>query len=231
MVIKTLANNKSGVSQAIDSVKFAVKKVPTIEKFRIKLAETNVEKKAAYKLAYDAYQKKGYVDENSKDLLVEEYDEWKGNAICIAVDHIGEVVGTATVLCGNKNKLPCSELFNINEYSSYYQTAELVRLAISEQCTYGLKVLQEMYVFLYLHSKGNFNTSYFLIEVNPRHVKFYEARLGFTKLHEGLPCPRVKGAPAVLLGSDFSIFTADKISRNLSKILSKYESSVLFLSE
>lgn len=224
MVVNTLLKtHKSGVSQAIDPLNYAKTSVVSNIRFKVKLAESVEEKEAAYQLAFQAYQKKGYVENDSQELLIEEYDHWKNTAICIAVDLSGQVVGTATVLCGYENTLPCSNLFNVDEYNSFYQTAELVRLAISEDCSYGLKIIQEMYVFLYLHSQNHFNTSYFLIEVNPRHVKFYEAKLGFTKLHDGVPCPRVMGAPAVLLGSDFSIFDSEKISRKLLSILSFYQ--------
>ena len=38
-----------------------------------------------------------------------------------------------------------------------------------------------------------------LIEVNPRHVRFYQRMLGFRQLGPERACPRVGGAPAVLL--------------------------------
>ncbi len=44
----------------------------------------------------------------------------------------------------------------------------------------------------------------FLAEVHPRHAPFYLRKLLFTEMGQERPCPRVGGAPAVLLRLDLS---------------------------
>lgn len=197
----------SGVSQAISSSKYSnLQSSANTPKFKIKIAETHLEKKKAYQLAYQSYLQKNYTAEDNGGILEEIYDTWQNTAICIAVDQHDHVIGTASVLYNHDNKLPCSELFDIDKIYDKKSTAELTRLAIDDQCKIGLQLLQEMYVFLYFYSKRNFNTNCFLIEVNPRHVMFYEKKLGFDKIKDGVPCPRVRGAIAVLLGTNFELF-------------------------
>jgi hypothetical protein len=59
------------------------------------------------------------------------------------------------------------------------------------------------YVSIYArHVKGAHD---FLIEVNPRHVSYYERLLRFELAGTQRPCPRVHGAPAVLLRLDLAL--------------------------
>lgn len=200
---------QSGVSQAIISSTYTNNNiVKNTQKFIIKIAQTPEEKKMAYQLAYQSYLKKNYTTEDDQGVLEETYDTWDNTTVCIAVDQNDHVIGTASVLFNHDNDIPCSELFDIDQIVNEKSTAELTRLAINDQCKFGLQVLQEMYVFLYFYSKRNFNVDSFLIEVNPRHVMFYEKKLGFAKIRDGVPCPRVRGAIAVLLESEFEVFKA-----------------------
>ena len=54
---------------------------------------------------------------------------------------------------------------------------------------------------LLIHGKQLFIDD-FVIEVNPRHVNYYRRLLCFEVLGQERPCPRVQGAPAVLLRVD-----------------------------
>ncbi|PCJ58829.1 MAG: hypothetical protein COA79_12220 [Planctomycetota bacterium] len=208
------ASYESGVSQAIKSTNYAESSISSINKFTVKVAETTDEKRNAFHLAYQSYLKKGYTTESENGLLDEEYDKWMDTTIFITIDQKNKVIGTASVLYNHSNNLPCFELFDIANITQDLSTAEITRFAIDDKCKHGLQILQEMYVYLYFFSKRNFNIECFLIEVNPRHVMFYEKKLGFKIIRNGVPCPRVHGAIAVLLQTNFELF--DSINKGIS---------------
>jgi hypothetical protein len=74
---------------------------------------------------------------------------------------------------------------------------EITCLAIEPE--YGCKeVLASLFHLAYIHGRIVHNATDVLIEVNPRHVAYYQQKLGFRQLGEARTCARVN-APAVLL--------------------------------
>jgi hypothetical protein len=76
--------------------------------------------------------------------------------------------------------------------------AEFVRLAVRDDAT---GVVYQLFRRAYELARTLFPTTDILIEVNPRHVAFYEKVLGFTVASAERICPRVN-APAVLMRLD-----------------------------
>jgi len=72
-------------------------------------------------------------------------------------------------------------------------------------------VLAAIFHIAYIHARRLRQSTDLLIEVNPRHVKFYQALLGFTVVGEERMDPRV-GAPAVLLRLDLA-YAESQIAR------------------
>ena len=58
------------------------------------------------------------------------------------------------------------------------------------------EILLGMFNLIYTYSKFVKNCSHLVVEVNPRHVKFYECILGFTPVAESASCPRLRRAAA-----------------------------------
>jgi hypothetical protein len=80
------------------------------------------------------------------------------------------------------------------------QLCEFVKLAVDERVR-SKQVLAAIFHLSYIYARKVQEQAdlFFVIEVNPRHVKFYQKMLGFEKLGEEKTNQRVK-APAILLG-------------------------------
>ncbi|WP_225878995.1 N-acyl amino acid synthase FeeM domain-containing protein [Zeimonas arvi] len=79
---------------------------------------------------------------------------------------------------------------------------EFTKLAV-EPGKHSQEVLAMLFHIAYIYARRINRCTELLIEVNPRHVRFYESALGFERLGPQRICPRVD-APAVLLRLDLS---------------------------
>lgn len=77
---------------------------------------------------------------------------------------------------------------------------EFTKLAV-ESGKHSREVLAMLFHIAYIYARRMNRCTDLLIEVNPRHVRFYETALGFQQLGPERICPRVD-APAVLLRLD-----------------------------
>ena len=81
---------------------------------------------------------------------------------------------------------------------------EVTRLAIAPEHTHSKLLLVRLFNFIYIFARKVKGYDDFVIEVNPRHVAYYRRLLGFEVAGSERPCPRVQGAPAVLLRLDLA---------------------------
>lgn len=122
----------------------------------------------------------------------------------VASDH-ESTVATITVGFDSPDGLHVDTLF-AQEVDALRDAGRLVceftTLAI-DQVVRSRRVLASLFnvAYLYAHRVMGFDT--LLIEVNPRHVLYYECMLGFKVMAPQRHSPRV-GAPAVLLGINLS---------------------------
>ncbi|MFA7667478.1 MAG: hypothetical protein WCY32_15320 [Burkholderiaceae bacterium] len=79
---------------------------------------------------------------------------------------------------------------------------EFTRLAV-ETGRHSREVLAMLFHIAYIYARRINHHTDLLIEVNPRHVRFYETALGFEQFGPERICPRVH-APAVLLKLDLA---------------------------
>ena len=79
------------------------------------------------------------------------------------------------------------------------------RLAIDEEHQRSKTLLVRLFNFIYVFARRVHGFDDFVIEVNPRHVNYYRRLLVFEQAGPERACPRVQGAPAVLLKLDLSI--------------------------
>lgn len=89
-----------------------------------------------------------------------------------------------------------SELDRIRSGSR--RVAEITRLAIDAPC-HPVPLLRALFMQAVAHLRNDPPITDLVIEVHPRHARFYEQRFGFTRIGGERACPRVGGAPAVLL--------------------------------
>lgn len=189
-IIKVLENEKSPIGNAMSGFKFVV-------------ANNLFHRLNAYRLGYHEYLKKGYIEANQYQALINELD-LKDEILTVVAYHGTKEVGTISV--NTQNKLPFEDIFEFEKGSiSDFKGAELTRLAIDEDYRNQKEILLGMFNIIFVYSKFVKDCSHLVIEVNPRHVKFYERMLGFTPVAENASCPRVLGAPAVLLMGDLKL--------------------------
>jgi hypothetical protein len=120
----------------------------------------------------------------------------------VASDH-AEVVGTLTVGFDSAEGLLADELFGAEAdalRSAGHSLCEFTRLAM-EGVLRSQRVLAALFHVAFIQAHCIRGCDTLLIEVNPRHVRFYEAKLGFRVAGPQRQNRRVD-APAVLMSLD-----------------------------
>jgi hypothetical protein len=156
----------------------------------------------------------------SASLLVDKMYTWRGygrtslrnresNRITLVIsDQDKRVIGTITVGADSSLGLCADEV--------YREELGLLRQEGRTLCEYnGLaieahvrskRVLASLFHIAYLYPHAVLGCTDGVLEINPRHERFYERMLGFSRVGPERICPRV-GAPSVLLRTDFSYMT------------------------
>lgn len=111
----------------------------------------------------------------------------------------GVTIGTMSVCLDRTGWLPADEHFGMQLSALRRQGRRLCepsRLAIDKGMSKRVFAALIHVSFVYAHRIAGYSD--YIIEVNPRHVLFYQQMLGFVTLGQPVTCQRV-GAPAVLL--------------------------------
>ena len=149
--------------------------------------------------------------QHSANLLIRKMYSWRGytstaganhapNNICLSVFSAEEAIGTLTLGIDSAEGLAAASMYpaEVERLRADNRIlCEMTKLAV-DQCVRSRKVLASLFHIAYIHARRLNGCSDILIEVNPRHVSFYERMLGFRQFGEERMCPRVN-APAVLL--------------------------------
>ena len=136
-------------------------------------------------------------------------EERRGDRLTLVASAANAVVGTVTVGFDSEQGLAVDEVFpdEVNSIRmSGRQVCEFTKLAV-DGVVRSQRVLAAMFHVAYIHAHRIRGCDNLLIEVNPRHVRYYERMLGF-KVHSA---PRLNdrvGAAAVLLSLD--LWTAQR---------------------
>jgi N-acyl amino acid synthase FeeM len=164
------------------------------------VASSREELKAAGELVMRRYAWRGYmVDARALDHPAP--GESTSAAITfIANDAAGETVGTLTLGLDGPSGLSVDDTYR-SELDAVRgagrRVCELTRLAVDEGA-HSKSVLAALFSHAYLLGRVLHRATDVFIEVNPRHVAFYERALGFVVAAGERICERVK-APSVLL--------------------------------
>jgi len=149
---------------------------------------------------------------HSANLLIRKMYSWRGyethsstvnhapNNICLSVFSAEHAIGTLTLGIDSAEGLSASVMYpcEIDELRAQGRVlCEITKLAI-DQSVSSRNVLASLFHIAYIHARQLHGCTDILIEVNPRHVPFYQRMLGFRQVGNERQCPRVK-APAVLL--------------------------------
>jgi len=165
--------------------------------FFIRLATTHGQRRQGSVLIHRMYSWRGYAWEMRDDL------PHGPNQVTLQSCGPEGVFGTLSLRVDTRHGLLADELYRseIDEYRARgASVCEMTWFAVDRD--YGAReVIACLFQLIYLYARRMHKRSDLFIEVNPRHVTFYEQGLGFRAAGGPKTCPRV-GAPAVLLHLD-----------------------------
>ena len=171
------------------------------ESFRIRVASDRETRRRAYALAYRVYRACGYA-QNAQGLVVSNFDADPRTLTLLAEDEDGRDAATVSLVFDGNDGLPSDEIFSSElgrlRAGGAWLT-EITRLAISAKHQHSKILLLRLINFLFLFARRVNGADGGVIEVNPRHAAFYRRLLLFNQEGPERTCPRVCGAPAVLL--------------------------------
>lgn len=164
------------------------------QEFKVRLATSEDRRKSASLLIEKMYSWRGYeADALNRD----------PNRITLVAHQENKVAGTVTLGLDGPRGMVVDELYKAEIDALRVRgrkIAELTKLAVDES-TASKSVLAALFHIAFIYAFHIHKYTDFVIEVNPRHERFYKRMLGFNRIGSERMCPRV-GAPAVLLHLD-----------------------------
>lgn len=112
----------------------------------------------------------------------------------------GELAATLTLSRDNEHGLLCESLYpkEISELrAKQVKICEFSRFAVDPEFR-SPKLLDSFFRAAYHFTRSQLGATDAVVEVNPRHSRYYERELGFASIGPRRVCPRVD-APAILL--------------------------------
>lgn len=161
------------------------------QKFKIRLASSGERIHSASMLIQKMYSWRGYEASGLEETP---------NRITLLSFSDDHVVGTCSLGLDSPAGLSTDEVYKdkVDELrAAGCKVCELTKLAV-DQSVKSKRVLASLFHIAFIYARPIHGFSDVVIEVNPRHVLFYEKMLGFRQFGEERMCPRVE-APAVLL--------------------------------
>ena len=171
--------------------------------FFIRLATSHGHRRQGSMLVRRMYSWRGY------EIGSRSYDPMQGNEISLQACGPQGVFGTLSLRLDSPSRLRADELYRL-EIDAFRDrgrvVCEMTGFAVDRD--YGSReVLACLFHLLYLYAHRRHACSDLFIEVNPRHVGFYQQRLRFRIAGPQRTCVRV-AAPAVLLHLDLEYVEA-----------------------
>ena len=164
------------------------------QEFKVRIATTEDRRKSASLLIEKMYSWRGYeADALNRD----------PNRITLVAHQENKVAGTVTLGLDSPKGMVVDELYKAEIDALRVRgrrIAELTKLAVDESNA-SKSVLAALFHIAFIYAFHIHKYTDFVIEVNPRHERFYKRMLGFSRIGAERMCPRV-GAPAVLLHLD-----------------------------
>jgi hypothetical protein len=176
-------------------------------KFRLLVANTPELRERAFRLGARIYKQMGYIPESGPELLASHFDARPDTFVLLAADEQGRDAATLTlVFDSEEDGLPLDDIYQEEAdvlRARGRRVAELVRFAVDDSVRGNREVLIHIFNFCYVFARLVMNYTDFAVTVNPRHAAYYRKLLGFEIMGEERVCPKVQGAPAVLLRVSF----------------------------
>lgn len=205
--LRTINRRVSGISQVLRSEtrkveNDSINSVHTPNNLIARIASSKEDLQKVFELAYEVYFEKGYAFHHETKMETSPYDTHKDTLILLVENDKKMIMGSMTLYYDDGSLLPADNIFH-NELNLLrkqgIKLVEVSRLVIKKDFQHQREILLSLINTIYIHAFRIMNFDEFIIEVNPRHVDYYKKLLGFVQYGEVKECPRVNGAPAVLL--------------------------------
>jgi hypothetical protein len=170
-----------------------------------KLAASQHEREAAFRLVYDAYRRLDLVPQNRFRMRVTAHHLLPTTDVFVASRH-GRVIGTLTLVGDGELGLPMEDVYGVEIARSRSQgdrLGEATSLALRRgefRRLYPVFIRLTQLMFCYSQRRG---MSQVVIAVHPRHARFYQRIMKFQVIGVQRPYPLVRHEPAVALCLDF----------------------------
>lgn len=151
----------------------------------LKIAETQEELEACFRLLHDAYVSSGFMKPDPSGMRVTIYHALPTTTtLCAKFD--GEVVGTMSLIRESLFGFPLQAIFDLNQVRALKgQIAEVSALAVHPKFRKtGGTILFPLMKFMYNYCTTFFDTRHLVIAVNPNRIELYESLLFFQRLSE-----------------------------------------------
>lgn len=191
---------------------------PPSQRLVLKIAETQEELEACFRLLHDAYVDSGFMVPDPSGMRVTIYHALPTTTtLCAKIGN--RVVGTVSLIRESSIGFPLQRIFDLTDVRSKEgQIAEVSALAVHPKFRRSANaVLLPLVKFMYEYSTTFFDTRHLVIAVNPRHIGMYESMVCFKRLTANVVdnYDFVNGAPAV--GATLDLKYAPEELRQLNK--------------
>lgn len=181
------------------------------ERLTLKIADTQEELEACFRLLHDAYVGSGFMKPDPSGMRVTIYHALPTTTtLCAKYD--GQVVGTLSLIRESVLGFPLQRIFDLTDIREKKgNIAEVSALAIHKRFRRtGGSILFPLMKFMYEYCTTFFDTRHLVIAVNPSHIEMYESLLFFERLTQNVVenYDFVNGAPAVGATLDLSLAPA-----------------------
>ncbi|RQO58711.1 hypothetical protein DBR47_13580 [Paucibacter sp. KBW04] len=199
------------------------------QRLQLKIADTEEELTACFKLLHDAYVSSGFMQPDPAGLRVTIYHALPTTTtLCAKYD--GKVVGTISMIREGVFGFPLQSVFNLEAVRAKGgNIAEISALAVHPDFRKtGGAILFPLMKFMHQYCTEYFDTRHLVIAVNPEKIELYEALLFFERLQQNAvdKYDFANGAPAVGATLDLKfaaeIFKAGYKGRPIRKSLHHY---------
>lgn len=186
--------------------------IPKPAEFIVKIANTLEEREAVFKLGYQIYLKKGFINATPQKWLIRNYDASNETVILIVQDKDKNLAGSVTLVFDGDCALPAEKIYGdeINSLKAKgNRIVEISRLIVSPEYRNSKEILILLFNYLAIYSLQVKNYTSLTIQVNPRHKTYYKALLSFDEIGNEKISPHLKNAPAILLHLPLSRYQAE----------------------
>lgn len=189
--------------------------IPYPEGMRFRLARSQDDYYAAFRILHDEYVRSGYASATDSKVRITPYHCMPSSPVVVA-ESAGKIIGTITLVRDSRLGMPMDKIFDLSEYrNTGARMVEASGLAVARDHR-GEKgfVFFGLLRYAYLYARDFLGTQYFVCAVNPKMVDVYCAVFGFEEIPQRVinDYSFVKGAPAVGL-----IFRMNRFEENMRK--------------